>query len=207
MSFPLICDVVAMLATVVHGWARHDARMRRLAALFVMGPMILSWAANAVDHLANAGVTTFGETYGEKAWTLWVVLAAGLCPVAVAALLYFATKFIEFEQRSAALEPLPAPETTPLSTGTAPTGTAVVPEEPEFIEPAPITLRAVSPPEQPLADDELSHELDELVRIEQVMTETTPKVTRDIAEIMVREGVSRPTAYRRRKERISASLA
>ena len=37
-SFPLICDVVAMLATVVHGWARHDAKMRRLAALFVMGP-------------------------------------------------------------------------------------------------------------------------------------------------------------------------
>lgn len=184
MSFPLICDVVAMLATVVHGWARHDAKMRRLAALFVMGPMILSWAANAVDHLANAHVTTFGTSYGEKAWTLWVVLAAGLCPVAVAALLYFATKFIEFEQRA-----------------TAPT----VDETPEIADPEivekPTAAAAIAAPEpapeasEVEVDDELVSAIDE-IEIQQAMDEH--RVTRDIAEIMVRDRVSRATAYRRR---------
>jgi hypothetical protein len=194
MSFPLICDVVAMLATVVHGWARHDAKMRRLAALFVMGPMILSWAANAVDHLANAHVTTFGATYGEKAWTLWVILAAGLCPVAVAALLYFATKFIEFEQRSAVPELVETPEISDEIPETAPVAVAPRPE-----------ISAPDPAPEPSAvevDDELVSAIDE-IEIQQAMDEH--RVTRDIAEIMVRDRVSRATAYRRRGS--NASLA
>lgn len=202
MSFPLICDVVAMLATVVHGWARHDAKMRRLAALFVMGPMILSWAANAVDHLANAHVTTFGATYGEKAWTLWVILAAGLCPVAVAALLYFATKFIEFEQRAAVPTIDETPE-IPAKTSTETAETEDVPDEQADDEPA----------DGGQVDDDVANELDEIIkfeqRIEQVMAEELAKtgksITRDIAEIMVRDRVSRATAYRRRGS--NASLA
>lgn len=190
MSFPLICDVVAMLATVVHGWARHDAKMRRLAALFVMGPMILSWAANAVDHLANAHVTTFGTTYGEKAWTLWVILAAGLCPVAVAALLYFATKFIEFEQRVA----VPVVDETPEIAEKPLVDAVVSAAEPDHAE------RESAPETSTVeVDDELVSAIDE-IEIQQAMDEH--RVTRDIAEIMVRDRVSRATAYRRRSSNV-----
>lgn len=129
-SFPLICDVVAMLATVVHGWARHDVTMRRWCAGFVLVPLMLSWAANAVNHLANAGIILSRiETPDGWIWAVWVVLAAGVCPVAVAALLLFATKFTEFERRDAMRsteEQAPEPVVA----------TAEI--DPEFVEPEPV---------------------------------------------------------------------
>lgn len=186
-SFPLICDVVAMLATVVHGWARHDATMRRLAALFVMGPMILSWAANAVDHLDNAHVTTLGATLGEKAWTLWVILAAGLCPVAVAALLYFATKFIEFEQRSA---------TDPGDVSHSETAAVTAEIDPEILA-APDTGTLDPVVDTPLAEDAMDNEPATPRRLTAVSPATSPWGPR--ARELKSRGVPHASAYRQAK--------
>jgi hypothetical protein len=93
-SLPLVCDVVAAVATFMHAIARGDRQMRRTATGFVLVPMLLSWGANAIDHVDRAEP-------GPWAWTAAVIGLAGLCPVAVAALLYLSTKFHEFEQRQA----------------------------------------------------------------------------------------------------------
>lgn len=183
---PLICDIVAGLATLVHGWARTDASMRRLAAAFVMAPMLLSWAANAVDHVARKPRNPVWSELGQNAWLAGVILFAGLCPVAVAALLYFGTKFAEFERR------LTEQEMGDVVTSEVPTIEAV--DEPEFIEPQPIVTVTTRVPEVEV-DDELVDEINE-IEVAQVMRDE--KVTRDIAEVMVRDGVSRATAYRRR---------
>ena len=113
-SVPLICDIVAALAMVVHGRVRDDKPMRRLAAWFVLVPMLLSWAANALDHLRRApspGVEVLDpkaplppvpSTWSGWAWLSGVVIFAGLAPVAVAGLLHFMAKFVDYEQRPAA---------------------------------------------------------------------------------------------------------
>lgn len=100
-AFPLVCDIVAAVATVIHGRVRADRSMRRLAAWFVSTPMALSWAANAVDHVQAAPPAAAWHPAGQYAWIGGVVLAAGLCPVAVAALLHLSTKFVDYEQRQA----------------------------------------------------------------------------------------------------------
>lgn len=99
-ALPLVCDVVAGMATAIHGRVRRDPAMRRLAAWYVLVPMLLSWGANSVDHLFRATPTAVGwPVGGQWAWYAAVVLAAGICPVAVAALLHLSTRFVEFEQR------------------------------------------------------------------------------------------------------------
>jgi hypothetical protein len=191
---PLICDIVAGLATLVHGWARDDEPMRRLATWFVMGPMVLSWSANAVDHVGRAPVDPTWPPAGQCAWLAGVIVFSGLCPAAVAGLLFFSTKFTEFEQRQAerAVE--------------VPVEELAAEDEPEFVEPPPIlTVRAaVNPPSEIEVDDELVDEINE-IEIERVMRDE--KVPRDIAEIMIREDVSRATAYRRAKGKRDAALA
>lgn len=193
-AFPLVCDIVAALATLMHGWARFDPKMRRLAALYVMGPMLLSWAANAVSHLGNAGITAFGDTRAAQAWTLWVILAAGLCPVAVAALLYVATKFAEFEQRLATTG-------TKVETVVAETPPPVE-DEPEFIEPARslIVSTRVAPPANKVPEPAkpILHSVPEIEEDAVVRVMQKHSVRREIAEIMVRDGCSRAVAYRRR---------
>jgi len=81
--------------------------------------------------------------------------------------------------------------------------------EPEFTEPAP-RIPALSAP-KPVAietevDAETVKEIDE-IEIHRVMRDTKPRVSRDVAEIMVRDGCSRATAYRRAKETGDAALA
>lgn len=100
-ALPLVCDVVAGVATFIHGRVRGDAKMRRLAGQFVLIPMILSWAANSVDHVKNAPANPAWETWQQNFWVAGVILAAGICPVAVAALLHLSSKYVEFEQRQA----------------------------------------------------------------------------------------------------------
>ena len=200
---PLICDIVAGLATLVHGWARDDAPMRTLAATFVLVPMGLSWIANAADHLDRAQPVSTWPVLGQMAWIGAVILFAGLCPVAVASLLFFSTRFGEFERREAQAK-VSRSETAQVSAEVE----VNTEDEPEFVEPEPIPQRVLPPTtktapaevevnteDEPTADA-MDDELTELLRIEQAMAEH--RVTRDIAEIMVREGVSRATAYRRR---------
>jgi hypothetical protein len=191
---PLICDIVAGLATLVHGWARDDEPMRWLATWFVMGPMMLSWSANAVDHVGRAPVDPAWPATGQWAWLAGVIVFSGLCPAAVAGLLFFSTKFTEFEQRQAERAPK------------VPVETVAAEDEPEFVEPPPILAvrAAVNPPSEIEVDDELVDEINE-IEIERVMRDE--KVPRDIAEIMIREDVSRATAYRRAKGKRDAALA
>lgn len=137
-SLPLVCDVVAAVATFMHAIARDDKQMRRTATGFVLVPMLLSWGANAIDHVARAEP-------GPWSWTVAVVGLAGLCPVAVAALLYLSTKFREFEQRQAVkadvvkqraarrAEPTAPKEPSP----TAPVPPAVEESEPDEKKPSP----------------------------------------------------------------------
>lgn len=191
---PLICDIVAGLATLVHGWARDDEPMRRLATWFVMGPMVLSWSANAVDHVGRAPVDPIWPAAGQWAWLAGVIVFSGLCPAAVAGLLFFSTKFTEFEQRQAE------------RTVEVPVEGLAAEDEPEFVEPPPLlpVRAAVNPPSEIEVDDELVDEINE-IEIERVMRDE--KVPRDIAEIMIREDVSRATAYRRAKGKRDAALA
>lgn len=100
-ALPLVCDVVAGLATFVHGRVRTDPAMRALAARFVLVPMLLSWGANAIDHVHRAPAGVDWHPLGRASWIVAVIIGAGICPVAVAALLHFAAKFVEFEQREA----------------------------------------------------------------------------------------------------------
>jgi hypothetical protein len=97
-ALPLVCDVIAGVATFIHGRVRKDAQMRRLSAQFVLVPMLLSWGANSVDHVNRAGAGDWA-TAGVIAWYTGVVIGAGICPVAVAALLHLSTKYVDFEQR------------------------------------------------------------------------------------------------------------
>lgn len=97
-ALPLVCDVIAGVATFIHGRVRSDAQMRRLAAQFVLIPMLLSWGSNSVDHVTRAPAGDW-NAWGVGAWTGAVILAAGICPVAVAALLHLSTKYVEHEQR------------------------------------------------------------------------------------------------------------
>lgn len=120
-ALPLVCDVVAGVATAIHGRVRRDKEMRRLAGWFVLVPMVLSWGANSVDHSYRAAHAAAGWVpAAQAAWFAAVVLGAGICPVAVAALLHLSTRFVEFEQRQVArakpAEPKPqsaAPKTKP----------------------------------------------------------------------------------------------
>lgn len=99
-AFPLVCDVVAATATVVHGQVNHDKQMRRICVWFAMVPMMLSWAANAIDHVYAAQAAARGwEQPAQIAWFTGVIVMAGVCPSAVAALLYLATKYTEYQER------------------------------------------------------------------------------------------------------------
>lgn len=101
-ALPLVCDVVAGVATAIHGRVRQDPAMRRLVTWYVLVPMALSWGANSVDHAYRASTaSTHWSAAGQISWFSGVVLAAGICPVAVAALLFLNTRFLEFEQRQA----------------------------------------------------------------------------------------------------------
>lgn len=104
-ALPLVCDVIAGVATFIHGRVRTDPPMRRLAAQFVLVPMLLSWGANSVDHVTRAPAGATWQPLAVTAWIAAVVVAAGICPVAVAALLHLSTKYVEFEQRQTAVEP------------------------------------------------------------------------------------------------------
>lgn len=100
-ALPLVCDVVAAAATWIHGRVRTDRDMRRLAGWFVLTPMLLSWGANAIDHGFRAVPEPGWHAALAGLWIGAVVLAAGICPVAVAALLHFATRYADYEQRLA----------------------------------------------------------------------------------------------------------
>ena len=103
-ALPLVLDVVAAMATVIHGRVRNDKEMRGLAAKFVLVPMLLSWGSNGIDHFQRAGHTADG--WGQLAqwgWYAAVILGAGICPVAVAALLHLMAKYVEYEQRQVEL--------------------------------------------------------------------------------------------------------
>ena len=100
-ALPLVCDVVAGVATFIHGRVRGDAKMRRLAGQFVLIPMLLSWAANSVDHVKNAPANPAWTDWQQSFWIGGVILAAGICPVAVAALLHLSSKYVDFELRQA----------------------------------------------------------------------------------------------------------
>lgn len=99
-ALPLVCDVVAGIATLIHHRVRTDPAMRRLAARYVLVPMLASWAANAVDHLGRAQSATVWPPAATVAWVVGVVVAAGICPVAVAGLLHLSTRYTEHEQRN-----------------------------------------------------------------------------------------------------------
>lgn len=101
IALPAVCDVVAGVATAIHGRVRKDKQMRRLVSWFVLVPMALSWGANSVDHAYRAADAAAAWPQAARiGWFVGVVLAAGICPVAVAALLHLSTRFLEFEQRS-----------------------------------------------------------------------------------------------------------
>lgn len=220
---PLICDIVAGLATLVHGWARDDTEMHRWATYFVIGPMGLSWAANAIDHLGRAQPDLSWPALGQWAWIAAVIVFAGLCPASVAGLLFFSTKFREFEQRSAWSQDGSRPQPVDASVDNAATksddAATTLDNEPEFVEPVAIPQRVAVPAAEPETGETapetepaetLDAEFTELLKIEQLMAEERTRagrpLARDIAEIMVRENVSRATAYRRRKERIDGPL-
>ena len=122
VALPLVLDVISGAATVIHGRVRKDKDMRRLAAWFVLVPMLLSWGANSVDHAYRAADAAAGWPTGARAaWYLGVILAAGICPVAVAGLLHLSTKYQEFEQRQTRISKsveakTPAPKAEPVKT-------------------------------------------------------------------------------------------
>lgn len=181
-SLPLVCDVVAAVATFMHAIARDDRQMRRTATGFVLVPMLLSWGANAIDHVDRA-------TDGPIGWTVAVVGLAGLCPVAVAALLYLSTKFREFEQRQAAKTQPAAPRK---QWGVADIDTKA---DGQVIE---RVVEAPAPHPEPVDAPEPTAK---------VHTIGDPKPWSARAQELVDEGVPRATAYRRAKkehERVSA---
>lgn len=127
ISLPMVCDVIAGAATAIHGRVRKDKDMRRLAAWFVLIPMLLSWGSNSVDHAYRAAAAADGWVpLARVAWYGGVILAAGICPVAVAGLLHLSTKYQEFEQRQIKVpKPVAAKPTapkTPLGSRPAPVG-------------------------------------------------------------------------------------
>lgn len=210
-SVPLICDIVAALAAIVHGRVRNDPPMRRLAAWFVLVPMSLSWASQGLAHVFRAprpGVlvaappdlpdgtpgspqwpTDIQWDLAQWTWITGVVIFAGLAPVAVAGLLHFMAKFVDYERR---------PAVGSVSESQAETVDTTPEIEPEFVEPA-LRIPALTVPTVeavPEVDAETVREIDE-IEIHRVMRETKPRVSREVAEIMVRDGVSRATAYRR----------
>lgn len=129
-SLPLVCDVIAGVATAIHGRVRRDKQMRRLASWFVLVPMVFSWGANSVDHVFRASKAAEGWSSGARsAWFFGVVLAAGICPVAVAALLHLSTRFVEFEQRAAS-PPKPASPPTRRATEVSAPSVALTPAKP-----------------------------------------------------------------------------
>lgn len=148
-ALPLVCDVIAGLATFIHSRVRNDPKMRRLAAQFVLIPMLLSWGSNSVDHVNRAPAGDWA-TAGVAAWTAAVILAAGICPVAVAALLHLSTKYVEHELRqnerasdSSGVEvSAPAPVAVPVE----PPAAMVEPEAPVVAE--------TDEPSQPMSYDE-----------------------------------------------------
>lgn len=207
-SVPLICDIVAALAMVVHGRVRDDRPMRRLAAWFVLVPMLLSWAANALDHLGRAPVVPQWDAEAQWAWIAGVVLFAGLAPVAVAGLLHFMARYVEHQQRTV------AGSVEELSQGTVGETVRTTSEiEPEFVEPAPL-VRAVAVPSAavetvPEVDPETVAEIAEIdeIEIHRVMRDTKPRVNREVAVVMVRDKCSRATAYRRVQKEASDATA
>lgn len=208
-AVPLICDIVAALAMVVHGRVRDDKPMRKLAAWFVLVPMLLSWAANALDHLLRAPAQPYWSVWAQRGWIAGVVIFAGLAPVAVAGLLHFMARYVEHQQRTTVGSgEEKRPETVVETVETA------VESEPEFVEPpgeliarplfAELTLPtmvtepavAETAPAAVEVDAETIQEIDE-IEIHRVMRDTKPRVSREVATVMVRDGCSRATAYRR----------
>lgn len=204
---PLICDIVAGLATLVHGWARDDTEMHRWATYFVIGPMGLSWAANAIDHLGRAQPDLSWPTLGQWAWIVAVIVFAGLCPASVAGLLFFSTKFREFEQRSAWSQDGSRPQPVDASVDDAAT---TLDDEPEFIEPVAIPQRVAMPAAEletaTEVDDETVNEINEIetrIREERIQALVDEwNCQRGVAEIAIDnpkpDGTlkSRATAYR-----------
>lgn len=95
-AFPLVVDVVAAVATIAHGRA-PTPQLRRLAVVFVLVPMTLSWGANALDHWTRA-LPQLPAGWPIQLWAAAVVLVAGVCPVAVAALLYFMGRYSDADR-------------------------------------------------------------------------------------------------------------
>lgn len=119
VALPLVCDVVAGVATAIHGRVRKDKQMRRLVSWFVLVPMALSWGSNSVDHAYRAADAAAAWPQAARiGWFVGVVLAAGICPVAVAALLHLSTRFLEFEQRTSARRPLAEAPSKPVEVRT-----------------------------------------------------------------------------------------
>jgi hypothetical protein len=159
-ALPLVCDVVAGVATFIHGRVRGDAKMRRLAGQFVLIPMLLSWAANSVDHVKNAPANPAWTDWQQGFWIGGVILAAGICPVAVAALLHLSSKYVDFELRQAertekrnntvaAAVAAAAPKTRSRRDDVLPAPAVTAPNPPEFEQDEPVAkpqLRSVPKP-------------------------------------------------------------
>jgi hypothetical protein len=194
-SLPLVCDVVAGVATVIHSQVRNDAPMRRLAAQFVLGPMLLSWGANAVDHVKAAPVDTGWPVEAQIAWIVGVVLAAGICPVAVAALLHLSTKYAEYKRRQVGApvkQPVPAPK-------------AERPVTAPQLEPAPSPEPATEPAATQRPDDDDPGDDDPPPTVRGI---SDPKPwSAKAQQLMKDEGVPRATAYRRAKKEFESVSA
>lgn len=227
-ALPLVCDVIAGVATFIHSRVRGDAPMRRLAGQFVLVPMLLSWGANSVDHVNRAPAGPGWTSTETSAWIAAVVLAAGICPVAVAALLHLSTKYVDFELRQAArAEQAAAEAAAATATSTEGAETSAVDETvmeipgpttefwvrvPTETSPDPEPEQALSegldpascpePPEAPGPDDEPPPPADrqDPPRLTVAGTDTALNAR---ARELIDEGVPRSTAYRRARKELT----
>lgn len=143
-SLPIVCDVVAGVATFIHGRVRGDKPMRRLATQFVLGPMLLSWGANAINHASASPIGPGWSQWQATGWLAAVILAAGICPVAVAALLHLSTKYVEFEHRQAERAEKATAQKQPLRSDVQPARSAAAPK------PAPKAAKKSAPKPEPV---------------------------------------------------------
>lgn len=190
-ALPLVCDVVAGVATVIHARVRADAAMRRLAAQFVLGPMLLSWGANAVDHVKAAPADVTWPEWGQVAWIVAVVLAAGICPVAVAALLHLSTKYAEYQRRQVGekTEPASKKRWDVADIETRPNGEVVE----HVVEDARTNDDPEPAPEQKRDEPEQKRDEPEPSKVRQI---GTPKPWSARAKQLMEQGVPRSSAYR-----------
>lgn len=165
---------------------RTGVRLNVSCSTLCAGGVGLDHAVNATEHLA---------------WQAIAFLVGAFLPLLSTWLVHALAKV--------GATGIPAKTEPPTKIATA------VADEPEFIEPAPIARRVAQRgleaiPNAPAVevDAETVREIDE-IEIHRVMRDTKPRVNREVAEIMVRDGVSRATAYRRAKGggRDAAALA